>query len=88
MRSHKIKSLPKTKVYRNYKNFDKNDFENHLLATTRKTSDIDQFTTEFKNTLDIHAPLKKKIIRANDKPFMNKTLKKNDYESFKTKKHF
>ena len=29
----------------------------------------------FLKVLDKHAPMKKKIVRANDKPFMNKTLR-------------
>ena len=36
----------------------------------------DQFANTFQNILDRHAPLKKKVIRGNQKPFMNRQLRR------------
>ena len=40
------------------------------------TKDYDTFETKFLTTLNLHAPLKKKFIRANHAPYMTKILKK------------
>ena len=38
--------------------------------------DYGQFLQVFDNVLDKHAPLKKRLARGNQKPFMNETLRK------------
>ena len=48
-----------------------------------KTSNLDKnysvLTNVSSNMVNIHAPLKKKILRGNDAPFMNKELRKAIY---------
>ena len=66
--------------YRNYKKFDGIKFREDLLRQFNlldiDTMTYDQFKAIFMVTLDWHAPLKKKAVRGNSAPFMNKTLSK------------
>ena len=66
--------------YRNYKKFDGNvfreDLSRQLNVLNIDTITYDQFKIIFMATLDWHAPQKKKTIRGNNAPFMNKTLSK------------
>ena len=38
--------------------------------------DYESFEKIFPNLLNLHAPYKKKVVRATDKPYMTKTLRK------------
>ena len=74
------KLKPKEVNYRYYKNFVETDFK-HDLKNALRIADIDsigygKFEDIFLKVLDIHAPVKKKIIRGNHVPYMNKTLRK------------
>ena len=64
--------------YRNYKKFDGVLFRQDLLRQLNlldiDTMTYDQFKVIFMATLDWHAPVKKKAVRGNSAPFMNKTL--------------
>ena len=40
------------------------------------TSDFMSFETKFNSILDKHAPIKQKVFRGNDKPYVNKSLRK------------
>ena len=64
--------------YRNYKSFNNELFRNELMheTSTNEFSNFDciNFETLFMIILNKHAPLKKKYIKANNSPFMNKTL--------------
>ena len=62
--------------YRNYKNFNEESFRNDLKQYTELCSSYDNFENVFLEVLEKHAPLKKKYIRANEVPYMSKTLKK------------
>ena len=82
LKAHFKKLPPKTIVYRDYKNFNKNTFlyelEQNLVQRkfySQKNS-YDLFTETFKSVADHHAPLKKKFVRSNDAPFMTKHLRK------------
>ena len=70
------KQAPVTITYRNYKNFDKKAFHNELSRNLGNIADInyDTFEDTFMDQLNKHAPIKSKIIRANNAPFMNKIL--------------
>jgi hypothetical protein len=71
------KASPKIIEYRDYKNFIQTDFHKELkdrLKTDR--GDYAKFEENFLEVLNKHAPIKKKVVRANDKPFMTKTLRK------------
>ena len=68
----------KIKFYRDYKNFGndliKVDLENGLRNLTDLT--YTSFEEVFLRTRDCHAPIKKKILRANENSFMSKALRK------------
>ena len=71
------KGKSKTYVYRCYKNFDKQRFEESLSAELGENNlTFDKFFDIFINTLDRYAPIKKKKLRHNIQPFMSKTLRK------------
>ena len=65
--------------YRNYKNFMRENFRNELqykLLALNDDAKFEDFETIFMNILNKHAPTKEKLIRANNSPFMNKTMSK------------
>ena len=64
--------------YRYYKNFDNTIFKTELQNKLDSINNCNylQFETTFMTTLEKHAPLKKKIVRANNVPYMSKTLRK------------
>ena len=66
--------------YRNYKNFNELAFKNDLREELRRIEPSDlsysSFETIFDKVLDKHAPVKKKYVRANEKPFMTRVLRK------------
>ena len=70
------KSKPKEIFYRCYKNFDRDVFRNHLRAQLENCENYTQYKKRFLEVLDAHAPLKKKVIRANEVPYMTKSLRK------------
>ena len=63
---------------REYKIFDQKKFEDQLRSqlSSVKTEDYSQFHEIFLKTLDAIDPIKKKILRFNHNPFMNKALRK------------
>ena len=65
--------------YRNYKHFDKVTFNDHLLSYLQATPaahlNFCKFQESFLHVLNIYAPMKK-IIRANEMPYMTKPLRK------------
>ena len=73
------KQFPNLVRYRNHKNFIRNNFRDelkHNFLSLKDDANFDTFETKFMNILNIHAPMKEKLIRANYSPFMNKTLSK------------
>ena len=71
------RNKPKEITYRNYKDFNKEDFKRELSEhLTLSICDYESFESIFLKVLDKHAPLKKKIIRANHVPYMTKALRK------------
>ena len=77
MRSTFPKTKPKTIMYRDFSKYDKTAFGNELrqklqnqLMTYEKFDDI------FLETLEVHAPQKTKVIRANSKPYVTKEMRK------------
>jgi len=71
------KPEPKEVTYRNYKNFDLDIFQRDLNAVFSSGCDnYDAFEKMFLSTLNLHAPLKTKIIRGNHAPYMNRQLRK------------
>ena len=75
------KSSPTTIKFRNYSKFNDEDFRLELSNELLLNCELNNITyAEFKHifmrVLNQHAPLKTKIIRANNAPFMNKSLRK------------
>ena len=73
------KQKPKVINYRNYKTFNNSMFRTDFLAKINKDNTYmgcQQFENTFLNILNAHVPLKQRYLRANDAPFMNKTLRK------------
>ena len=72
------KVKPKEVSYRCYKNFEKDKFRSDLKQRLR-TGDCksySNFEDIFLNCLNRHVPLKKRVIRANEVPYMTKVLRK------------
>ena len=76
LRSTFAKGKPKKIFYRCYRNFDNKKFEEELQKQLLSVSDFESFHFAFKVTLNKLAPLKQKLIRNNNQPFMTKTLRK------------
>ena len=70
------KVKPKEIHYRCYKNFVETDFRNDLKKHLTPCSTYEMFEKVFLEVLQTHAPLKKKYVRANEVPYMTKTLRK------------
>ena len=76
-----VKKLkPKTIKYRSYKLFDDISFKSELISSLECRGNhnmkYDEFKTLFMEVLTKHAPMKEKVIRGNNAPFMNKMLSK------------
>ena len=74
------KKSPTIIKYRNYKKFDEQSFRHELKNELEKIDmeniDYNIFHHTFINILEKYAPIKEKLIRANNAPFMNKNLSK------------
>ena len=73
-----VKSKPKEPSYRDYKYFNHECFEKDLkyaLSTFEKIS-YQEFDKTFIEILNKHAPMKKKLVRTNQAPYMTKALRK------------
>ena len=76
--------------YRDYKSFDGNNFRRDLKKQLEqiKIIEIENFTKIFMGVLNNYAPMKKKVVRGNNAPFMNKTLSKEFMHRSKLKNKF
>ena len=72
------KSQPKIIYYRDYKNFDLAKFRAELREELKKSESTGyyHFEVTFLKVLEKHAPMKKKVVRTNDKPYMTRILRK------------
>ena len=72
------KAKPQILYYRDYKNFDIYNFRTDLRNQLSKIPEKNylQFEVTFLKVLEEHAPMKKKVLRANNKPYMTKALRK------------
>ena len=70
------KVQPKIVYYRDYKNFDLYAFRTDLRTQLSKINEKDYYHFEliFLKVLEEQAPMKQKVLRANDKPYMTKQL--------------
>ncbi len=78
LKSTFTKVSPKKVVYREYKNFNEEHFLTDLNVNLNRChpTEYQAFEDVFVQTLDKHAPKKQKVLRANNKPYMNKDLSK------------
>ena len=79
LKMHFTKQKPKIITYRDYRMFSNVDFRTAILLNSvdiYEFSDIESFQELSVNLLNKFAPAKKKYVRANQAPFMNKTLQK------------
>ena len=76
MRAHFVKQTPKVVYYHDYKKFSNELFRNDILRTQALTETKENVQTNIVNVFNEHAPLKKRYVRANQAPFMNKRLSK------------
>ena len=78
--------------YRQYKNFSNDKFRadllNELMKGKIEISRLDIFTRTALHILGNHAPVKQKSVRANESPFMTKTLKKEIMNRSRLKNRF
>ena len=72
------KSKPKEITYRNFKNFSEENFNQGLKTNLgeRCVKNYASFVNVFLDTLNKHAPFKKKVLRANHAPYVTKSLRK------------
>ena len=71
------KEEPKQFIYRDYKNFDKENFYTDLESQLSNCSQkYEHFENTFVEVLNAHAPKKTKILRGNQKPHVDKNLRK------------
>ena len=72
------KKEPVTIEYRDMKKFDGMKFREDIRNKLERKGDvnIDDFKNIFQTVWDSHAPVKKKVVRGNNAPFMNRTLSK------------
>ena len=81
---------PKVLSYKNYKNFDESKFLNDLNETiitfdNQNPSQNYVLSSRFLEVINVHAPLKEKIVRGNDAPVVDKQLRKAIYSRTKLK---
>ena len=71
------RSTPKELVYRDSKNVDRVIFKRELEdKLNQQINEYKHFEQVFWEILNIHAPIKKKLLRANHVPYMTKALRK------------
>ena len=78
LRSHFKKAKPKTVTYRCYKKYDDTAFREELDSKLLQVEPLnsENFEEVYLSVLEVHAPSKEKLIRANESPFMTKEVKK------------
>ena len=72
------KAEPRAIHYRDYKRFNLQNFRRELRSELRKAVVLgySHFEYIFLMVLDKHAPVKQRVVRGNEKPFMTKVLRK------------
>ena len=70
------KAKHKKIIYRSYKQFDSSVFIEHLKRKLENCEDYIQFENNILDDLNEHAPLITRLVRANEVPYMVKSLRK------------
>ena len=82
MKAFYKKQKPNIVTYRNYKHFPTEafmfDVKNSIIQMTSESNDLefDRFKTALDKAIQRHAPIKKRYVRANQAPFINKKINK------------
>ena len=80
LKSGFVKKGPRIVTYRDYSKFDpikfRSDLQSNLAKDNEEYSVFENFNSVVEEVLNNHVPLKQKYLRANDAPFMTKTLRK------------
>ena len=73
-----VKAAPKEMIYRDFKNFDQNVFDEEVSGNFFKENikSYKTFEENFLQALNKFAPLKKKVLRANHAPYVTKKMRK------------
>ena len=88
------KLKPKVIFYRNYKKFDEKSFLHYLQNKNFSMSSNDpnvnykSITENFLEAIDKHAPSKKKLVRGNQAPFLNRNFQKGIYTRTRLKNKY
>ena len=71
------KSKPKKIIYRNFKKFNEEDFNQELRGrlSTELVDDYSSFENVFTNVLNRHGSIKRKVIRANHASYVTEALR-------------
>jgi len=89
---HCKKNEPTKRKYRSYKTFDNTEFNNilklNLELFDKETMSYEDFHEILMRVLDEQAPLKTKMVRANNAPFMTKRLSKEIMHRSRLKNNF
>ena len=78
LKSRLVEGNVKTKLYRDYREFNMDNFKAELDDKLKSciVTEYSNFQKTFIQVLSYHAPAKKKNVRFNNSPFMTKTLRK------------
>ena len=85
LKTHLVRLKPKYITYRNYKRFDEGQFITDVQNTNFNCDNDDQdlnyenLVNSLLAIIDKHAPLKQKVVRGNQAPFMTRELRKAIY---------
>ena len=63
-------------IYRSYRNYNPNAFNEELGCELDGCTDYKEYENRILRIWNTHAPLKQKLVRANEVPYMTKTLRK------------
>ena len=91
LKTHLVRLKPKIITYRCYKNFNHNDFltdvqnANFICNTENADENYNELSNKFRRIVDKHAPIKRKTLRGNHAPFMNRELRKAIYNRSRLK---
>ena len=94
MKAQTTRLPPKEVMYRDFKNFNQKAFleDVKLKHFSQKSDDSNEnyefLSHQFQSVVDKHAPLKTKIVRGNNAPFVNKTLRKEICENSSLRNKF
>ena len=76
MKSYFPKQSPNVTTYRCYKTFSNDCFRDDVISGLFQNESLDKKLRKITNVVNKHAPKKKKYIRGNQFPYMNKALNK------------